>query len=214
MKRKIGVLVVLGMLIGIGMAWSYPRPAAVPAIGDWTLEVVYENPQQITMRLPGEEQPRRFWYILLTVTNTSAMADAPFYPSCEMVTDTFKTIQAGTNTPRAVFDAIKLRHQGVYPFLEALEDVDHKILQGQDHKRDIAIIWPDFDAKAGTVTFFVAGLSNETTVIDHPIETDAAGRPQKVILRKTLGLEYFTGGDAQLRAQTNLTFKSKIWVMR
>ena len=105
-------LVGFTMLIGIGMVWSYPKPAVVPAIGDWTLEVVYENPQQITMRLPGEDQPRRFWYIILTVTNNSTVADAPFYPSCELVTDTFKTIQAGTDTPRAVFNAIKLRHQG------------------------------------------------------------------------------------------------------
>ncbi|MBN1127197.1 MAG: hypothetical protein JXA82_19505 [Sedimentisphaerales bacterium] len=214
MKRAVVAIVSLGMLIGIGTVLSYPKPAVVSAIGDWTLEVVYENPQQITMKLPGEEQARRFWYIILIVTNNSTMTDAPFYPSCELVTDTFKTIQAGTDTPRAVFDAIKLRHQGRYPFLEALEDVDHKILQGQDHTRDIAIIWPDFDSKAGLVTFFLAGLSNETAVIDHPIKVDSVGIPQKVILRKTLGLEYFTGGDAKLRAQTNLTFKSKTWVMR
>jgi len=42
----------------------------------------------------------------------------------------------------------------------------------------------------------IAGLSNETVVIDHPTAKDETGKPAKVYLRKTLELSYKLGGDA------------------
>lgn len=214
MKRP--VLVVLAV---VTLGWThptqgFPEPSLVPGIGDWTLEVVFEAPRQISVTLPGEARPRRFWYVILTLTNNGGLTDAPFYPSCDLVTDTFQVLQAGTNTPRAVFEAVKLRHRGRYPFLESLEDVDHRILEGEDNTRDVAVIWPDFDPRAGEVTFFIGGLSNETAAIDHPLRRDAQGRPEKVLLRKTLALRYYAGGEGKLRSQATLTFKDKSWVMR
>ena len=78
----------------------------------------------------------------------------------------------------------------------------------------IAIIWSDFDPKAKNIALFIAGLSNETVAIDHPVETDKNGEPVKVYLRKTLALDYAIGGDEKLRAGAGLRYKSKRWVMR
>ena len=92
--------------------------------------------------------------------------------------------------------------------------MSNKILQGEDNTKDIAIVWPDFDVKAKSMKLFIAGLSNETAAIDHPVAKDEAGKPIKVFLRKTLELSYALGGDATLRSNANLIYKGKRWVMR
>ena len=111
-------------------------------------------------------------------------------------------------------DKIKSRYKTKYPFLESLEFADNKILQGEDNTKDLAIIWPDFDPKAKSISLFIAGLSNETVVVDHPTEKDANGNPEKIYMRKTLQLQYAIGGDPKLRSETSLQFVNKEWVMR
>jgi len=92
--------------------------------------------------------------------------------------------------------------------------IGNRILQGVDNAKDIAIIWPDFDIKAKQVGLFIAGLSNETVVIDHPTATDANAKPVKVYLRKTLMLNYAIAGDQRLRSEAKLTHKNTTWIMR
>lgn len=193
--------------------FSAPQPAIVPAPNQWTLTVVFTQPEQITVKIPGEKKPQRFWYIITTVTNNAGI-DVPFYPSCELMTDTFQIIPAYRDTRNIVFDKIKSRHKKKYPLLESLEFADNKILQGQDNTKDLVIIWPDFDAKARNISLFVAGLSNETVVVEHPTEKDPNGMPEKVYLRKTLELQYSIGGDATLRSGGTLVYKNKRWIMR
>jgi hypothetical protein len=190
-----------------------PQPAIVPGPDDWTVEVKFEHPQQIVMKLSDDARPRRFWYTLITLTNTTNR-DVDFYPTCELMTDTFQIIPAGRSTPATVFEQIKRRHQRKFPFLECLENSSNKILQGEDNTKDVAVIWPDFDAQAKNIKLFIGGLSNETVAINHPVEKDEQGKPVKVFLRKTLELSYNIGGDPALRAGAKLTYKAKRWVMR
>ncbi|MDD5135567.1 MAG: hypothetical protein PHP01_09185 [Phycisphaerae bacterium] len=210
MKYKLFLAVVL-----LASAWACaaPEPAIIPAPSHWTLNVVFTQPQQITVKIPGERKPQRFWYLIITVTNTSEI-DVPFYPACELMTDTFQIIPAYRDTRNVVFEKIKTRHKKKYPFLESLEFGDSKILQGQDNTKDLAIIWPDFDVKAKNISLFLAGLSNETAVVEHPTAKDANGAPEKLYLRKTLELQYSIGGDESLRSSGTLAFKGKNWVMR
>ena len=193
--------------------FSAPKPAVVPTLNQWTLNVVFTQPEQITVKIPGEKKAQRFWYIIVTLTNNASI-DAPFYPSCELMTDTFQTIPAYKYTKNIVFDKIKSRHKKKYPFLESLELADNKILQGQDNTKDLAIIWPDFDPKAKEIRLFIAGLSNETAVVEHPTKKDPNGVAEKIYLRKTLELQYSIRGDARLRGNTALAYKNKEWVMR
>lgn len=193
---------------------TFPEPAVVQGGSQWTLDIEYDQPQQIMVNLPGQEKAQRFWYIILTLTNNSENMDAPFYPSCDLMTDTFKIVRAGKGVRKDVFRLIKLKHQGSYPFLAPIDEVDNKILQGQDNTVDVAIIWGDFDAKAKEATLFIAGLSNETAAITHPTKKNAAGGAEMIYLRKTLALKYTVGGDPQLRQSANLKFKEKNWVMR
>jgi hypothetical protein len=151
--------------------------------------------------------------MIVTLTNKTKH-DIDFYPKCELMTDTYELTPAGKDTPAAVFEQIKKRHQRKFPFLESLENADSRILQGEDNTRDIAIIWPDFDAKAKNIKVFIAGLSNETVAVDHPTEKDQAGKPVKIYLRKTLELSYKLGGDPAFRSKAKLAYEDKRWVMR
>jgi len=212
MKQTIILTILLTGIIA-PLAPAAPQPSIVPGQSDWTLNTVFTQPQQITLRIPGYRAPQRFWYIILTLTNTSDM-DAPFYPKCDLMTDTFKVIPAWRDTKNMVFDKIKKRHKKKFPFLESLESAEPRILQGTDQTRDMVIIWPDFDPKARNISLFLAGLSNETVSIDHPTATDEDGNALKIYLRKTLELKYAIGGDAKLRKRASLVFKAKRWVMR
>jgi len=190
-----------------------PEPAVVQSDAEWTADVRFEKPRQIMLRRKSPDKPLRFWYTILTITN-STDRDVDFYPKCELMTDTFQIISAGKETPAAVFKKIKKRHRKKYPFLNTLENSGNRILQGQDNTKDIAIIWPDFDPEAKNVKLFITGLSDETAVLDHPTAKDAAGKPKKIFLRKTLELSYDLAGDPAFRSDAELTFKGNRWVMR
>ena len=103
-----------------------PEPAIVPSADLWTMDVRFEHPQQIEVKLAGQRRPRRFWYVIVTLTNRTG-TEADFYPRCELMTDTFKLIPAGKKVPAEVFERIKNRYQRKYPFLELLEQTSTKI---------------------------------------------------------------------------------------
>lgn len=196
------------------VSWAVaPIPAVVPGPGQWTIDTEFTHPQQIILRTAPDNKPKRFWYSLITLTNMTGRK-ADFYPKCDLKTDTFQILPAGKSVPPDVFGSIKNRHQAAYPFLESLAKTDNKILQGQDNTKDIAVIWPDFDAKAKKIKIFITGLSNETASVNHPIAKDKDGNPLKIFLRKTLELTYTLESDSAQRSDANLIYKSKRWIMR
>ena len=190
-----------------------PEPAIVPAPGQWTVDAEFTHPQQIVLRRRSDNQPVRFWYIILTLTNNTGK-DVGFYPKCDLLTDTYQIIPAGKSVSSVVFERIRIRHKKRYPFLEPLYKTSNKILQGEDNTKDIAIIWPDFDLKAKSIKLFLTGLSNETAGVNHPVATDETGKPIKIYLRKTLELDYDLKGDPALRSSISLVHREKRWVMR
>lgn len=214
MRNVFGVLFVAALLTAAPFSIGYPTPAVVQKIDQWTLRTVYSQPEQIMLKMPGEPTPRRFWYIILSVTNESAQEAVEFYPVCQLITDTFQVIPADKKVPPGVFELVKQKHHGSYPFLEPLDFKDHRVFQGKDNTRDFAIIWPDFDLKAKQINLFVGGLSNEIAVIEHPALKDENGSRKKIFLQKTLHLRYTVAGDAQLRSSVNLKETEKDWVMR
>ena len=195
------------------LTYAAPKPALVQGPDLWTAEVKFEHPEQIIMNVAGEDTPKRFWYLILTITNNSR-EDVQFVPKCELVTDTFQVIPAGQKVPVVVFDKIKTRYQGRYPFLEWVEKTSFKLLQGEDHTKDIAVIWRDFDPDAKNIKLFISGLSNETVVLKHPTLKNDEGLPETIFLRKTMLLEYNIGGDEKFRSSAKLELIEKGWVMR
>jgi len=212
MKRFFyGILAVCAVTACVCLA--APEPAIVPAPGQWTVDIEFTHPQQIVLQRGGDNQPTRFWYTIITLTNNTSN-DVGFYPKCDLMTDTFEIVPAGKAVTPAVFKQIKRRHQSRYPFLEPLDLAGNRILQGEDNTKDIAIIWPDFTTQAKNIKVFITGLSNETVAVEHPIAKDNTGMPLKVLLRKTLEVSYSFRGDPTLRSDAKLAYKGKRWIMR
>ncbi|MHC4551444.1 MAG: hypothetical protein ACYSUT_01565 [Planctomycetota bacterium] len=213
---KTGIVCAVMLVLGVFSATvaAYPAPEIVQKPNQWTFKVDYSQPHQITLAMNGHDKPQRYWYVILTVTNKGPKDEVSFYPACQLITDTFEVIDAGKKVKKSVFDTIKLKHQGRYPFLESLDFADRRIFRGEDNTRDFAIIWPDFDPKARQVSLFISGLSNETAVVEHPTDTEEDGNPKKIFLRKTLQLQYAIAGDENLRANSSLKEIESTWVMR
>ena len=214
MKTLFCIFLGLLLLAVTPVSMGYPTPAIVQKIDQWTLKTVYTQPEQILLKLPGQQNPQRFWYVILSLTNEGPQEEVDFYPVCQLITDTFQVIPADKKVLRPVFEAIKKKHQGSYPYLESLDFKDHRIARGKDNTRDFAIIWPDFDAKAKQINLFVGGLSNETAVIVLPTLKDEDGNPKKIFLQKTLHLKYTVAGDSHLRSSITIKEAEKDWVMR
>jgi hypothetical protein len=210
---KYTLIAVTALILISYVADASPKPAVVQGPDEWTLEAEFVHLQQISVELANQDKPRRYWYLILTATNNTG-SDVGFYPECELMTDTFQITAAGKNVPFAVFERIKKRHSGQYPFLEYVDKTSDKVLQGDDNSKDIAIIWPDFDKKAKAVSLFIAGLSNESLCIEHPTLKDDNGQAVMVYLRKTLELDYNISGAPQLRQNAKVSFKDNSWVMR
>jgi hypothetical protein len=199
--------------VAAGLCVAAPEPAVVQRPGHWTLEVRYEQPQQIVLPW-GPNGETRFWYMIVTVTNRTGR-DVEFYPRCDLMTDTFQIVLAGRGVSPAVFEAIKQRHQSRYPLLEPLQAVANRVLEGEDNAKDIAVVWQDFDTQALGFKVFITGLSNETAVVPHPVAVDPTTRqPVPVYLRKTLELTYGLRGDPALRSSVEVAPKGQDWVMR
>ena len=130
------------------------------------------------------------------------------------MTDTFQTVQASTTVRQPVFERIREIYKGRYPFLEPFESVADRILQGADNAKDLAVIFPDFDPCAKHVSIFIGGLSNDTAITENPAVKDENGNPVKVILSKTLELQYDISGDPSFRDGQTLEFTGYRWVMR
>jgi hypothetical protein len=215
MKKGFGLAGSVILLLTTAAAWAYPEPAVVQDVKQWTLTVEYSQPEQLMLRMGSGNTVQRFWYIILTVTNHSDFEEVSFYPACELMTDTFKLIPADRTVPKTVFEVVRQRNQGRYPFLESLDFIDHRIFKGEDNARDFAIIWPDFDPRAKEISLFIEGLSNETAVLPLPeTQESEAEKTEPVVLQKTLHLKYAIGGDEKLRQTAVLKEISSDWVMR
>ena len=189
-----------------------PRPAMVKLPGIWTIDTEFENLRPIMWSEDGETT-HRYWYIILSLTNNSDLT-VPFYPSIELMTDTFCSVEANDFPTAALFKSIKLANQGKYPFLMSYDEIENSVNRGSDNTVDIAVIFKDFDPKAKSLSVFVEGLSNETATLEHPSDKDSDGNPVVVRLRKTLKINYKTPGDNTAKSSRSLVFDSLEWVMR
>jgi hypothetical protein len=207
----IGAIVVCMAAMAPGEVVTIPGQAAVQGINGWTVDVVFEQPQKIVLRLAGDTEETSYWYVILSLTNKTGQ-EASFYPDCDLMTDTYQLVRASAGVRGEVYDRIREKYRQAYPFLEPLEKAAGKLQQGGDHTKDVLLVWKDFDKDARSIKLFIGGLSNETKTIEKPT---AAGAPaEQVVLRKTLELNYTISGDSSMRTNGSLVYKGRNWVMR
>jgi len=198
-----------------------PEPTVVPLHWEFKVELDPFRSIPVAPSRKGKAQDRLFWYLRYTVTNLSGQ-DHVFVPEFVLYTGTGQLLRAGTKVPTDVFNQIKTLHND--PMLKAQTSMTRKLLLGQDNAKSGVAIWPDFDAKAGTVDIFLTGLSGETTAIDLPkplkvVETDWKGNrktvtKKRLLLAKTLHLRYAIPGEKAARGDVTPRLVKREWVMR
>jgi len=203
------------------VALSSPPPQPSVASLSWQLDFTHEAPRSISLRLPGREETKSYWYSLFTVTNRTG-ADQIFVPDFVLYTDTGKIVRAGDGVPGAVFEAIQKRHNN--PLLVDLAAATGKILQGEDNAVDSVAIWREFDPKARAFDLFVGGLSGEHLRVPLPVPIKVTVANEKgnkvqvlkteVVLYKCLHVSYRLPGEAAARSRTAPEAVKRRWVMR
>lgn len=205
--RSVLVCLLLCSMVGVsfGENVKVSGQAAVAGITSWSLDVVYEQPRQIS------SGGAMYWYVILSITNKTG-DEVGFYPDCDLMTDTYQLIQAGAGVPGSVYQKVQELYKDKYPFLQPLENSMGKLLPGEDQTKDVLIVWKDFDRDARSIKLFVSGLSGATTSVEKP---GVDGAPaEQVMLRKTLEFDYAITSDPQMRTDSSLLYKGMQWVMR
>jgi hypothetical protein len=197
---------------------AYPKPSDSPV--SWQLDVQPGTPTRITVKVPGSDTPKAYWYLPLSVTNNTS-DEQEFLPVVELVDDTGKVHRSDQNVPAAVFDAIKQRENNKR-FLEPLHKATGRILVGPEQAKDTVAIWPEPTERMGSFSIFITGLSGEAVWYKDGKETPfnkadwTKMKPEDagIILRKTLELDYHVPGDEFYQGRDRVIKKDERWVMR
>lgn len=204
------------------------EPAMRPVA--WELNFEYLTPRRVTVKLPNADQPRTYWYVVYTATNTSASTQH-FYPIFELVTDELRRVRTDLGVPPLVFNTIKQRHQRTHPYLVSPTEAIGPLRAGTDYARESVAIWPAEEVDTPGFTIFVSGLSGEARRVPNPAydetqptaeaEFDAAGNlvsepknPRFFTVRKTLALRFLRAVSRAQRVATTPELQSQSWIMR
>jgi hypothetical protein len=214
MMRKL--LAVSVLCVVVSAVWAGPpEPALAPA--SWELRFRYEDPQRISVVLPGHKEPVVYWCMLYRVENPTDQ-EVDFYPRFELVTDTLQVIPSEVRVSPEAFRAIQRRSGD--PLLLPPEKVIGRLLQGRDRARHGVAIWRDVDPAVRSFTVYVAGLSGEVIRIRNPVfdaeQPESDTNKRYFILRKTLAIPYRLPGGMSLRAvaQPERVTGDAKWIMR
>ncbi len=192
-----------------------PEPATVPV--SWQLTFRYQDPQRVSILLPGRARPVVYWYMLYTVENPTGR-EVDFYPEFDLVTDTLKVVRSEIGVSPEAYRAVERRSGD--PLLVPPEKASGLLRRGKDQARHSVAIWRDFDAKARAFKVYVSGLSGEVKRLNNPaFDTDkeeSETNKREFLLRKTLEIPYRFPGSERTRPRTTperVTGGQK-WIMR
>jgi hypothetical protein len=199
------------------LAWAaVPEPAA--ALASWELTFRYQDPQRVSVVLPGQSKPVVYWYMLYSVENPGER-EVDFYPQFELVTDTLRVVRSEIQVSPEAFQAIQRRSGD--PLLLTPEKVIGRLLRGKDRAKHGVAIWRDFDPKAKAFKIYASGLSGEFARLENP--TFDPKRPENTaknrryfVLRKTLVIPYKLPGSESTRtlAVPERQIGLQKWIMR
>lgn len=204
----------------LSAATSQPAPVAIqPSAAPvaWELTFRFEDPQRVSVVVPGKDEPVVYWFMLYRVDNPSDQ-EVDFYPAFELVTNTLQVIESEVRVSPEAFRAIERRAND--PLLVAPERAIGRLLRGKDRARHSVAIFRDFDPKATGFTIFVAGLSGEVRREKNPAfdasKPESETNKRYFTFRKTLAIPYkFPGSPVTRRSviPERLADKQQ-WIMR
>ena len=224
MKRLVLLFAIVAIGVGVGIAADDESRSQRLSDTPVTWQIDFQPLgviRPITVTLPGEDNPRTFWYLRYRVTNETGQ-DRQFIPSFDLCTNTGQLFTDRTAVPKAVYDAIKKLHN--QPLLESLAEVTGQLLEGEDNAKDGVAIWPDIDPAAGKLEVYIGGLSGDQRLLKLPMTVTMTRRlpngesvtvkTDEVILHRTMRLIYDLPGEAAARKTTPALLLNKRWMMR
>lgn len=194
---------------------SIPKPSISPV--SWELKFRFQDPQKVSVMVPGQEKPVLYWYVPYVVEN-SGPNEVQFYPKFELVTDTLQVIPSEAHVSPEAFRAIQRRTGDA--LLLTPERAVGKLLVGQDRQRHGVAIWKNVDPATRSFTMYVTGLSGETVRLKNPgfddQKPDSDKNQRYFILRKTLSVPYKLPGGESTRdlAVPEREDGNQKWIMR
>lgn len=204
----------------LSAATSQPAPVAIEpsaAPVSWELNFRFQDPERVSVVVPGKAEPVVYWFMLYVVENPGN-EEVDFYPRFELVTNTLQVIPSEIRVSPEAFRAIERRAEN--PLLVTPERAIGKLLRGKDRARHSVAIFKDFDPKATSFTIFVSGLSGEFRREKNPAfdasKPESETNKRYFTFRKTLAIPYkFPGSPATRRsvAPERLADKQQ-WLMR
>ena len=198
-----------------GRLLAAPAPSLAPV--SWELKFRFQDPQRVSVYLPGQTEPIVYWYMLYRIENGSRQ-EVEFYPQFDLVTDRLEVVKSRLKVSPEAFQAIFRRANN--SLLLAPHKAIGKLQRGKDRARHGVAIWQDFDVKARSFTVYVTGLSGETKRVKNPTfdpdkPADENNR-RYYTFRKTLAIPYTFPGSEQTRSlvKPERVPNGQKWIMR
>ncbi len=205
------------LFVGLTASTVTAAPRAGIVGKAWELDFSFFDPQRIRVKLPGDNRPTTFWYVLYRVTNRTGQ-EVQFFPSFRFVTDTLKVVIAGEQISPSVYRYIAARHRKDFPFFAEPSKVVGPLLQGEANARTSAAVFRTFDPRAGSFKLYVSGLSGEIERVNNPVfdptRKVSEDNQRFFLLRRTLEVTYDLPGDETTRSFATPLRRSRAWVMR
>ncbi|MDX2131929.1 MAG: hypothetical protein SFY69_07755 [Planctomycetota bacterium] len=192
-------------LAGSSLVALAPEPDPIPR--RWQLSVDVGPLRVASVSVEGVGV-RPYYFLTYKVTNATDQ-DLLFTPMFELGTDEGELLRSGRDVPEAVTRDILQRLAN--PFIQDQTSIVGVLPQGEANAKEGVVIWPVTDAHVGEVVVYAAGFSGETRAVEF---AGADGRPQKVLLRKTLMLRYPTHGELRDQGSRPIEVDEKRWIMR
>lgn len=216
MNSKISIILICTVAVCAARSTSAaPTPEHISS--SWQLEFEFQDPQRLTLQLPGDKQPTTYWYVLYKVTNNTGK-DVQFYPSFRLVTDSLKIVDGGADIHPRVYDTISARHTKEYPFFVTPSKTSGLLLQGKENARSSAVVFRMFDKQANNFTVYFSGLSGQIERVSNPTfdtsQKESTENQRFFLLRRTLAVSYDLPGDRGTRSVARPIRKHREWVMR
>lgn len=204
MIRLLSLVLAAASLLLASSVLAVPRPNAVPLRPELTFA---SGPLRI---FRSNEDRQWYWYMTYVVENNTGV-DQIWVPSMVLYTDQGEILQGGYGVSSAVTDEI-ITYMGD-SFLEPQYSIIGELKQGRGNARTGLTVWPARKTDVNEMALFVAGLSGETLVVEHPLTQE------EVILRKTLKRDYLIPGRATGRGDRPVELhpdspQHEVWIFR
>lgn len=190
---------------------AIPEPPSGLTRDQWQVRFSFDDLARIEITLPGEAEPRTYWYLLFTCENRSTREIDSFSPYFELVTDKLIVLQS-IDAPRPVFDAIRDKHTATYKYLTPV--LPRKLRVGDDMAVDGVAIFEALPIDTASMRLFVHGLSNVAVTEPNPLARLDPEAPRSIQYFKTLEIHYQLPGDELTRQTATPLRLNTRWIMR